>query len=192
MAEKNEQLGGEMRFYFPILDYDKGLMLSEENARRLIEDAKILFEKKRYPSASYLAIQGIEEVGKALLFLRYKREQKKITKSQWEKVFGQHEPKLNEVQKAITKHVGKVRISEGFGTAKKYWSDDRVQKWTVGWLRRDKDDFAYVGYDFQNQKWLNPSKPDKIDYEGVVKAFVFGYTQRAIYALEKEKANQAK
>jgi len=176
-----------VRKYFPIFDYDKGLTLSEENARRLIDDAKILFEKKRYSSASYLAIQGMEEVGKALLLLRYKREKKEITKSQWKNVFCQHKLKLDEVQKAITKHVGKFRVFEGFGTAKKYWSDDRVQEWLVKALKREKDDFAYVDYDFQNQKWLIPFKPDKIDFEGVVKAFVFSYTNSAIYALEKEK-----
>jgi hypothetical protein len=46
--------------------------------------------------------------------------------------------------------------------------------------------FAYVEYDFYRQKWLTPLKPYVIDLEGVVKAIVYGYPQRAVYALERE------
>lgn len=175
-----------MSAYFPISDYDKGIMLSKENAERLIEDARMLFEAKKYSSAFYLAVQGIEEIGKALLFLRYEREQKKITKSQWERVFMNHVKKLEEVQKAINKHCTKIRFSEGVGKSKKYYSEEKVQKMIVGALKLDKEKFAYVEYDFHRQKWFTPLKPDVIDLEGVAKAIVYGYPQRAIYALEKE------
>jgi len=176
-----------MRKYFPIFDYDRGLTLSEENAKRLIDDAKILFEEKRYLSAVYLAVQGIEEIGKALLFLKYKREQKKITKSQWERVFMNHVKKLGEVQKAINEHCTKISFHEGVGKSKKYYSKEKSQKMIVGALKLDKEKFAYVDYDFLKQKWSTPMKLDMIDFEGVVKTIVYGYSQRAIYALEKEK-----
>lgn len=175
-----------MSAYFPISDYDKGVTLSKENAERLIEDAKMLFEAKKYSSAFYLAVQGIEEIGKALLFLRYKREQKKITKSQWEKVFMNHVTKLEEVQEAINKHATKTRFFEGFGKSKKYLPEEKVQKMIVGAIKLDKEKFAYVEYDFHRQKWLTPLKPEVIDLEDIVKAIVYGYPQRAFYALKKE------
>ena len=175
-----------MSAYFPISNYDKGITLSKENAERLFENAKMLFEAKKYSSASYLALQGIEEIGKALLFLEYKREKKKITKSQWEKVFKDHTKKLEKVLEAITKHCTKIRVSEGFGKSKKYLPENKVLKMMRRGLMQDKDEFAYIDYDFHRQKWLTPLKPDFIDLEGVVKAIVYGYSQRAIYALEKQ------
>jgi AbiV family abortive infection protein len=176
-----------MGVYFPLIDYNKGIMLSKENAKRLIDDAKMLFEAKKYPSAFYLAIQGIEEIGKALLFLKYKREQKKITESQWEKVFMNHEKKLGEVYRAISKHCVKIRVFEGWGgNFKKYFPEDEVQKMLVGALKLDKEKFAYVEYDFRKQKWFTPLKPDLVDLEGVVKSIVYGYSRMGFYALEKE------
>ena len=114
--------------YFRLSDHDKGITFSIENARRIINDAKMLFEANRYSSALYLAIQGIEEIGKALLFLKYKRDQGSITKSQWDKIFCCHTEKLRAVQEAITKHCVKIRFYEGFGNSRKYYPDDEVQK----------------------------------------------------------------
>ncbi|UCB44126.1 MAG: AbiV family abortive infection protein [Dehalococcoidales bacterium] len=42
----------------------EGMNLARKNAIRLLEDAKILYENNRYPSATALAILSIEESGK--------------------------------------------------------------------------------------------------------------------------------
>jgi hypothetical protein len=42
-----------------------GMNAASRNAIRLLKDAEILFEAKRYPSASSLAALAIEEVGKS-------------------------------------------------------------------------------------------------------------------------------
>ncbi|QZN90448.1 AbiV family abortive infection protein [Idiomarina abyssalis] len=44
-----------------------GMNVACENARRLIEDAQILFDSQRYPSAASLAILAIEESGKTAI-----------------------------------------------------------------------------------------------------------------------------
>lgn len=41
-----------------------GMNAACENARRLVEDAQILFDSQRYPSAVFIAILAIEESGK--------------------------------------------------------------------------------------------------------------------------------
>jgi AbiV family abortive infection protein len=177
--------------YFPLTEYDDGIELSEENAKRLIEDSKILLENKRHHSAVYLAIQGIEEIGKALLFLKYKREQKKITKTQWEKVFCKHERKISEVQEKISKHLTTVKVYEGFGKSRKYLSDKRVHEILVKGLKRNKEDFAYVNYDFTKQKMTAPTNLKIADFEAFTKSIVIGYTQKAIIVLEKEKTQNS-
>ncbi|MCL7744843.1 AbiV family abortive infection protein [Guyparkeria hydrothermalis] len=44
-----------------------GMNAASENARRLVEDAQILFDSQRYPSAASLAILAIEESGKSAI-----------------------------------------------------------------------------------------------------------------------------
>lgn len=44
-----------------------GMNAACENARRLVEDAQILFDSQRYPSAASLAILAIEESGKTAI-----------------------------------------------------------------------------------------------------------------------------
>jgi AbiV family abortive infection protein len=178
--------------YFPLTKYDKGLRLSEENARRLIEDSQILLKNRRHHSAVYLAIQGIEEVGKALLFLKYKKDQKKITKTQWEKVFCDHKRKISEVQEKISRHLTTVKVYEGFGKSRKYLSDKRVHEMLVNGLKRNKEDFAYVNYDFEKQKMTIPTKLEIAEFEAFTKSIIIGYTKKAIIALEKEKTQKRK
>ena len=56
----------------------------------------------------------------------------------------------------------------------------------VNALKRDKDKFAYVDYDFQKQKWSTPLRPDMIEFAKVVKGIVYTRSKMAFYALEKE------
>lgn len=178
---------------YPLLrDYDKGIRLSKENAERLIEDAKMLFESKKYPSAFYLAVIGIEEIGKALLLLKYKKEQKEITKTQWKNVFCFHQEKLRIVEKAITQHIRKTKAQYGFGEnamrgiSEGEVSNIDVSNMIVEGLKQDKDAFLYVGYDFSRSVWSTPLKPDLFNLKDVVESLVHNYYEMAIFALEKE------
>ena len=45
----------------------KGMNAAARNARRLYDDANLLFEVKRFPTASSLAVLSIEEAGKLAL-----------------------------------------------------------------------------------------------------------------------------
>ena len=181
-----------MTAHLPLRDYEKGMTLSEENAKRLIDDAKILFREKRYPSALYLAVQGIEEIGKALLFLRSRRQKKGITKCQWKKEFCDHPRKLEEVEKAIARHVRKIESWEGFGPdleAMRKIPEDEFQKDFVKWLKQDKDRLAYVDYDFTRIEFSSPCDPDVIGgSRDFVESVVYRYSEDAMLALEKEKS----
>ncbi len=57
----------------PLLPEDivSGIQLAQTNARRLIQDARILFSHERYPSSAALAILAIGERGKALVLRRF-------------------------------------------------------------------------------------------------------------------------
>lgn len=48
----------------------EGISAAQENARRLLDDAKLLLEARRLPSAAALAILSIEERGKTIILKR--------------------------------------------------------------------------------------------------------------------------
>ena len=48
----------------------EGIAAAQANAVRLLDDAKMLIERKRYPSATALAILAIEERGKVIILKR--------------------------------------------------------------------------------------------------------------------------
>jgi AbiV family abortive infection protein len=71
----------------------EGINLARENARRLIDDARLLFAAKRYPSAAQLAILAIEESGKeAILRSLAAAEADDEAKARWEE-YRQHSKK---------------------------------------------------------------------------------------------------
>jgi AbiV family abortive infection protein len=60
----------------------EGINAALQNASRLVEDAKLLLERKRFPSASSLAILAVEEAGKVsiLKMLAVAKDQKAVAK----------------------------------------------------------------------------------------------------------------
>lgn len=48
----------------------EGISVAQKNALRLLEDAKLLLERARFPSAAALAVLAIEERGKAIVLKR--------------------------------------------------------------------------------------------------------------------------
>jgi len=64
----------------------RGINAAAENSRRLCEDAKLLFDNARYPSALALAILSIEESGKAAILrsLSLAKEGKEL-KDSWKR-----------------------------------------------------------------------------------------------------------
>jgi len=118
----------------------------------LIEDAKILSENGRYPSASYLAIVALEEEGKALMCLTNLKNGKDVAENRWKRQFKDHERKLKVVEQAISKHMREIRVD-----GKRLTSDELAK-----FIRRNKDDYFYVDWDFETRlsqitkKWKSP------------------------------------
>ncbi len=54
----------EKEYYFSAKQISNGIILCLENASKLIEEAEILFNKKRYARTLSLAILSLEELGK--------------------------------------------------------------------------------------------------------------------------------
>ena len=141
-------------------ELEEGIKLSIENAERLIRDAEILCESYRCPSASYLAIVALEEEGKALMLLRNLLNNKDITFKQWKKgKFTNHIKKINAVEEMISRRTRKLRMKIG----EERWK--QVQPALLArYLRRNKDDYLYVDWDFETRKtqitdkWKSPSK----------------------------------
>lgn len=70
---QNNAMASTVSQYRGRLDADEiaeGINAANRNARRLYEDAKILFDTKRYPSSAALAILSIEESGKIPILRR--------------------------------------------------------------------------------------------------------------------------
>lgn len=75
----------------PLNNVQMGIELSLENAKRLLEDAKLLFENKRYASAVSLGALSLEELGKAVLLLNELTQKRDISASAYKKIFRSRE-----------------------------------------------------------------------------------------------------
>lgn len=70
-----------------------GCKLSVENAKRLAEDARLLRQNSRPQSALWVALTAWEELGKAVLLLRYYKQKEDISRKDWFKVLRDHKSK---------------------------------------------------------------------------------------------------
>lgn len=64
-----------------------------KNAKRLSEDAKLLFESKRYSSCVSLAVLALEELGKSFMLLNACEKKQEVGSRDWPK-FRSHRKKL--------------------------------------------------------------------------------------------------
>jgi AbiV family abortive infection protein len=71
----------------------EGCKLSIENAKRLAEDARLLKQNIRPQSALWVALAAWEELGKAVLLLRYYKQKENISKKDWFGVLRDHKSK---------------------------------------------------------------------------------------------------
>ncbi len=65
-----------------------------KNAKRLSEDAKSLFESKRYSSCLSLAVLALEELGKSFMLLDAYVKKQEVESRDWFKKFSSHREKL--------------------------------------------------------------------------------------------------
>jgi len=128
-------------------ELDEGIEKSIENASRYLHDALFLFQNGRYQSAIFLSMLSYEESGKALLTMDYKINNREIPRAQWLKKFCSH---------TVKNLASRRRIWQNAGFTPRFpdW-DKALAKFDQEW----KQVFAYVDYDFRNQKWATPLNP---------------------------------
>jgi AbiV family abortive infection protein len=80
-------------FLIPWTKALEGCRLSIENAKRLAEDAEFLKQNNRPASAFSLSINAWEELGKAVLLLRYHKQKQDISDRDWFRVLCNHRKK---------------------------------------------------------------------------------------------------
>ena len=127
-----------------------GMNAARRNARRLLEDTKILFEAKSFASASMLAILSIEESGK----IRYLRTIAAAPESdlgkQW-KNFRDHKSKNAHWNILELMAIKRVRTLAGLAPAFDPNSDHQMQ------LEVLKQLSVYVDC-YDNKQWIEPEK----------------------------------
>jgi AbiV family abortive infection protein len=89
----NVLLWRSMTFPIPWERALDGCRLAVENANRLAEDARLLRQNDRLQSAYSVSLDAWEELGKAVLLLRYWKQKQNISKADWSKVLRNHRMK---------------------------------------------------------------------------------------------------
>ena len=71
----------------PLESVQIGIERSLENTQRLLDDAKLLFENKRYASSLSLGALSLEELGKTILLLNELVQERDVSTTLWKKIF---------------------------------------------------------------------------------------------------------
>lgn len=119
--------------------------LSLDNAQRLVEDAEYLRKGGKLSSAAVLTIFSLEESGKALLACEYLTDRKKVSMKNYQEMFLNHKPKLDEALKALEKsdtHRAQLR--------KALWRNVTKE------LHKERLNAIFVNYNGQAQIWQVP------------------------------------
>lgn len=125
-----------------------GSSLALKNTDRLLKDARILFDNKRYSTSLALSVLALEEFGKCLLLFEAMTKRSKVTSNMWRKHFMNHNVKLNAI----------LRIIELFPPSPEYKDElDKeskelaklVEKWGA-----TKIQAIYVDWDNQTKNWF--------------------------------------
>mgnify|MGYP001037012731 CR=1 FL=1 len=135
-----------------IEDLNKGIELCIQNAKRLLEDARVLFNNKRYEGSAFLGLTSMEEASKGLMLREYKRNGRELTKSQWKrKGFLSHSIKLAESMKRRGEYHDKEHpIIKGT------YSKSSFVEWFAKEHTKLREYSLYVCRDFSSSRWKSP------------------------------------
>jgi len=156
----------------------EGAFACLNNAERLLDDAKTLFEKSRFLSCFLITQLSLEELAKGFKLIEKHSKSKKLAKEEWRNFTESrkaHVYKLKYLQEVEDKWTaecaGKIfGDSDYFGLLKNIARDlpwagsvDKYRKemskahysWRIG--------CTYVDYDWVTKKWIEPSKQPVFD-----------------------------
>ena len=119
----------------PPEEQPEGIRLSIENCKRLVTDAKILFDNKRYSSAIMLLILAKEEFAKALLLLNHEKDGLELSVNKVKEYFSDHEIRLEEFGKYFHRSLGSEMPEDGFAFIWRSDKDTREKYTYVDWTQ---------------------------------------------------------
>ena len=147
--------------------FEEGIGKAISNGDELVNAAKLLFDKGIYSPSVFLAYQGIEEYGKAMLLIDdMQKETIEISQYRWNKLYRSHNKKLARVRKAIEEYLYKeTEYTEG-----KEIPVEEIVRASTEWAFLDKTRNMYVNWDFKKNSWVSPQDvlDLKIDASGVL------------------------
>jgi AbiV family abortive infection protein len=155
-----------------IADIREGIMLSKNNAERLLQDAHVLFENGKHVSSFLLSQLSLEEEAKAFRLVQKQLKGKTFSKKEWKDFAYSHEEKLKYIQQVIDElDADMVKRSTGIdfwqvlkkmyqGTGEKNLQDHR--KKVSRDLLKFKNTRLYTDYDFQKRSWTDADQIDPV------------------------------
>jgi len=152
-----------------LTDIKKGAEACLNNAKRLLKDAQILFEKKSYLSCFLLSQLCLEELAKGFKLIDKHLNKENFSREEWKKLTGggqAHVEKLKclqEVEDAWTDQATKGMYLENLQkiVSKVNWAnnlDDYREKLSEAVYKRWRLPSVYVDYDWERKQWIEPSK----------------------------------
>ena len=173
----------------PKSKFREGYELSKANAIRIIDEAKYNFEKGFFATACYLGFLGIEEIGKAMLFLKY-WDMDGISRDLWENEFKDHITKLHFVIRIIVRYIKDIwkRMPRIKPDKTSDVSENMFDRGIGKMHQLAKMWSVFVDFNFYSGKYIYP-KDDYISYRIESYANMLfdtgaGYTEMALNALE--------
>lgn len=138
----------------------KGTLLCLENAEGLLEDAVILYDKKRYTYSSSLAIYSLEEIGKGKELLELYQAKKNLSESHWKKLSKgrAHIRKIITGQKVAYKYM-RNRSSlpqHKDPSPEKIKEFEEAFPFLANHYQWRKEQYLYVGFD--KNEWTSPKR----------------------------------
>jgi AbiV family abortive infection protein len=123
--------------YIPWKTLPECLHLSILNAKNLLKDASNLLEQNSYISATALSVLALEELGKGQIAFEFFKEQQDVSRSDYIKVFCNHEEKMKSVLKIYPYNSNGKTLLRKFIEDKKYEAfyvdyDWKFHEWSIG------------------------------------------------------------
>ena len=148
-------MGNEPGWTIPDDDVVDGFMVCLKNARRLSQDAKLMFNNNRYSTCIHLAVLALEELGKTYMLLLAASKNQVITERTWNKEFRVHQQKLATVVECLE------TFSEN-DSAKAKQMREKL-KIFLNEISRLKMEAMYVDWDSTKKQWryFDEQKGDK-------------------------------
>lgn len=149
----------------PVKLIPKGVKLCIENVSHLLNDAKLLHDKKRYASSIVTSIIAFEEIGKARMLRNKWIKGKPVKKLDWDNLTN-HLEKSHHMTKVLVKESGlyktKSKKSKMFKTLEKNMAKSQASE-----LIANKKSFTFVNW--SNMGWHTPTNPWHTIYADVPK-----------------------